>query len=74
MEAAGSTATSRGRRLWHELSRSRITYANAWVPGRVIGGTAMILGSLLWLVGLVLRYFGHRLSIFTPEQSAWFAQ
>ena len=45
-----------------------------WVPGRVIGGTAMIVGSIMWLTAMVLRYFGYRLGTFTAEQSAWFAQ
>ena len=74
MEAVVIPAPTRGRRLWDQLSRSRTTYADAWVPGRVIGGTAMVLGPLLWLLALLLRYLGYRLSTFTPEQSAWFAQ
>ena len=74
MDAADLSAPARGRELWGGLSRSRTAYANAWVPGRVLGGTAMVLGPLLWLAALILRYLGHRLSTFTPEQSAWFAQ
>jgi hypothetical protein len=34
----------------------------------------MIMGSILWLVALVLRYLGYRLGTFTAEQSAWFAR
>jgi hypothetical protein len=56
------------------FSRSGVVQTNAWVPGRVIGGGAMVLGALLWLMGLVLRYLGYRLATFPPEQSAWFAQ
>jgi hypothetical protein len=74
MDAVGSTATPHRRRLWSGFARPRATYANAWVPGRVIGGTALVLGPLLWLVALILRHLGHRLSTFTPEQSAWLAQ
>jgi hypothetical protein len=34
----------------------------------------MIMGSVLWLVAMVLRYLGYRLGTFTAEQPAWFAQ
>ena len=73
MEPARSTAATPGRRFLGEV-RSRTAQTNAWVPGRVIGGTAMILGPILWLVALVLRYLGYRLATFPPEQSAWLSQ
>ena len=73
MEPTG-TASTLVRRLMAGLTRSGAEQTNAWVPGRVIGGTAMIVGSIMWLTAMVLRYFGYRLGTFTAEQSAWFAQ
>jgi hypothetical protein len=34
----------------------------------------MVVGPLLWLVALVLRYLGFGIAVFTPEQSAWLAE
>ncbi|UJW30390.1 hypothetical protein L3Q67_35080 [Saccharothrix sp. AJ9571] len=46
---------------------------NAWFPGRVIGGAALVLGPLVWWAGLFLRYLALRSGAFTPEQLAEFA-
>ena len=62
------------RRLAAGLTRSGAEQTNAWVPGRIIGGTAMILGAIMWLAAMVMRFLGYRLGSFTAEQSAWFAQ
>lgn len=43
-----------------------------WFPGRVIGGTALIAGPLLWLTALFLRWLPFELGVFTPEQIAYF--
>ncbi|MFF0740349.1 hypothetical protein ACFYVL_08090 [Streptomyces sp. NPDC004111] len=43
-------------------------------PGRHTGATALVLGSLVWLAGLVLRYLAMRSAGFTPAQLTWFGQ
>jgi hypothetical protein len=54
------------------LSVNRTQTATAWVPGRVIGGVAMITGSLVWLAAVIIRYMARELAAFTPEQLAHF--
>ncbi|MFI0975716.1 hypothetical protein ACH4SP_01660 [Streptomyces sp. NPDC021093] len=49
-------------------------HRNAWFPGRSIGGASLVLGSLVWCAGLLLRYLAFRTAGFTPEQLAWFDQ
>ncbi|MGH8878679.1 MAG: hypothetical protein ACRD0P_15280 [Stackebrandtia sp.] len=43
-----------------------------WFPGRVIGGCALILGPLLWMVALVLRWLPFEIGVFTDKQIAHF--
>jgi hypothetical protein len=47
---------------------------NAWFPGRVIGGAALVLGPLVWWAGLLLRYLALHSGAFTAEQLAGFAR
>ncbi|MDI5975717.1 hypothetical protein [Amycolatopsis magusensis] len=47
---------------------------NAWFPGRVIGGAALVLGPLVWWAGLLLRYLALHSGAFTAEQLAEFAR
>lgn len=47
-------------------------HSNTWVPGRLIGGTTMIVGPLVWFAGLLVRYLAVQLSDLTPEQRARF--
>ena len=74
MEPTAGPAPTLVRRLAAGLTSSRVRHTNAWVPGRVIGGTAMLLGAIMWLAVMVVRHLGYRLGTFTAEQSAWFAQ
>jgi hypothetical protein len=74
MEPTAGAPSSLVRRFTAGLTRSGIEQTNAWLPGRIIGGTAMIMGSMMWLAAMVLRYLGYRLGTFTAEQSDWFAQ
>ncbi|OEU96250.1 hypothetical protein [Streptomyces oceani] len=46
--------------------------AYAWVPGRVIGGVALIVGPLVWFAGLLVRHIGVQVADFTPDQQALF--
>jgi membrane glycosyltransferase len=46
--------------------------STAWVPGPVIGGVAMISGSMLWLTAVVLRLVAREVAEFTPEQLGYF--
>lgn len=47
-------------------------HSNAWVPGRFIGGTTMIIGPLVWFAGLLVRYLAVHVADLTPEQRARF--
>lgn len=47
---------------------------NAWIPGRLIGGTALIVGPLVFLAGLLVRYLGLQAADFTLRQQIWFNQ
>ncbi|GAA4030539.1 hypothetical protein GCM10022247_64530 [Allokutzneria multivorans] len=49
----------------HELT-------NAWIPGRVLGGLALVLGPVVWLVALVVRHVAREIVVFTPQEQAWF--
>ncbi|MDA3646689.1 hypothetical protein LZ318_02195 [Saccharopolyspora indica] len=53
--------------------RPKQEFANAWPPGRLIGGTALIVGPLVWFAGLLVRHLGVRAAEFTPQQEAYFA-
>lgn len=39
-----------------------------WFPGRILGGTALIAGPLLWLTALTLRWLPFEIGGFTPAQ------
>jgi hypothetical protein len=56
------------------LASTRLRYANAWLPGRVIGGVALIVGPVLWLTALVLRWAGLRTTPLSSEQRAWLGE
>jgi hypothetical protein len=45
---------------------------NAWFPGRVIGGLALVAGPAVWCAGLLLRALAFRTAGFTPAQLAAF--
>lgn len=47
---------------------------NAWFPGRVIGGAALVAGPLVWWTGLLLRYLGLHSGAFSAEQLAAFSR
>jgi hypothetical protein len=47
-------------------------YDNAWLPGRWIGGVALLVGPMVFLAGLVVRHIGVSVATFTPAQEAWF--
>lgn len=47
-------------------------HVNAWVPGRYIGGAALIAGPLVWFAGLLVRHLAAEAADFTPQQQAWF--
>lgn len=43
---------------------------NSWFPGRLIGGTALLVAPLVWFAGFLLRYLIPLLAL-TPEQRDW---
>ncbi|MEV6865785.1 hypothetical protein AB0M44_32910 [Streptosporangium subroseum] len=45
-----------------------LIHRNAWFPGRIIGGAALVLGPIVWSAGLLLRYLALHSGAFTPEQ------
>lgn len=45
---------------------------DAWFPGRVIGGTALVIGPVLWAVGLVLRWWARSAADFSPAAQEHF--
>lgn len=47
-------------------------HTNAWVPGRRIGGATMIIGSLVWFAGLLVRYLAVHVADLSAEQRARF--
>ena len=47
-------------------------HTNTWVPGRIIGGTTMIIGPLVWFAGLLVRHLAIQFSGLTSEQRAHF--
>lgn len=49
-------------------------HRNAWFPGRLIGGAALVAGPLVWWTGLLLRYLGLHSGAFSAEQLAAFAR
>ncbi|HEY2062244.1 MAG TPA: hypothetical protein VGH57_27980 [Amycolatopsis sp.] len=51
-----------------------LVHRNAWFPGRVIGGAALVAGPLLWWTGLLLRYLGLHSGAFSAEQLAEFSR
>ena len=55
----------------NRLASSRVRHADAWVPGRLIGGVALIAGSALWLIAMILRWAVLRNTPVSPEQRAW---
>ncbi|EHR63197.1 hypothetical protein [Saccharomonospora cyanea] len=69
MTRSNTTTGSAGRRKTPSL-----VHHNAWFPGRVIGGTALVLGPVVWLAGLILRYLALSSAPFTAEQLDWFAR
>jgi hypothetical protein len=56
------------------LFDSRRRFPNAWFPGRVIGGIALSLGPVLWLVALTLRYAGLKAAALTADELTWLAE
>jgi hypothetical protein len=49
-----------------------VLHHNAWFPGRVIGGLALIVGPVVWCAGLLVRALAFRTAGFTPDQLAAF--
>ena len=49
-----------------------LIHRNAWFPGRIVGGAALILAPLVWSAGLLLRYLAVNSVAFSPEQLAEF--
>lgn len=47
-------------------------YDNAWIPGRWIGGIALLVGPVVFLAGLVVRHLAVVTATFSSEQEAWF--
>ncbi|MBB4703953.1 hypothetical protein [Sphaerisporangium siamense] len=43
-----------------------------WFPGRLIGGSALVLGPLAWTVALLLRHLALYAGPFTSTQLTWF--
>ncbi|GAA3760743.1 hypothetical protein [Salinactinospora qingdaonensis] len=41
-----------------------------WFPGRWVSGTALVLGPLLWLAGLLVRNHAQRATVLGPEERA----
>lgn len=52
------------------LVTSQVRHENAWFPGCVTGGLALIAGPALWLTALILRYAGLETSNLTADQRA----
>jgi hypothetical protein len=50
------------------------THDNAWFPGRLIGGVALVVGPIAWFCGLLLRYLALSSDALTAEQLAAFAR
>jgi len=46
-------------------------YDNAWLPGRWIGGIALLVGPVVFLAGLVVRHIGVVVAAFPPAREAW---
>jgi hypothetical protein len=44
--------------------------SDAWFPGPVIGGLALIAGPVLWCVGLLLRYLPNRMGLIPADRVA----
>ncbi|TYK53288.1 hypothetical protein [Actinomadura decatromicini] len=42
--------------------------SDTWFPGPVIGGLALIVGPVVWLTGMLLRYLASHSVTLTPEQ------
>ncbi|MEU4539162.1 hypothetical protein AB0G15_30340 [Streptosporangium sp. NPDC023825] len=49
-------------------------HRNAWFPGRLIGGVALVIGPIVWFAGLLLRHLILRSGAFTSEQLARFGE
>ncbi|WP_344923445.1 hypothetical protein [Streptosporangium oxazolinicum] len=49
-------------------------HRNAWFPGRLIGGVALVIGPIVWFAGLLLRHLILRSGTFTSEQLARFGE
>ncbi|GHF32595.1 hypothetical protein FNH07_29770 [Amycolatopsis bartoniae] len=67
---SGPTPAGSGRR-WRTPA---LVDRDAWFPGRVIGGAALVLGPLVWWAGLFLRYLALHSGAFTAGQLAEFAR
>jgi len=52
------------------LVTSQVRHENAWFPGSVTGGLALIAGPALWLTALILRYAGLETSNLPADQRA----
>jgi hypothetical protein len=52
--------------------RSARHHDNVWVPGRWIGGIALLVGPVVFLAGLVVRHVAVAVATFSPAQEAWF--
>lgn len=50
------------------LPRPALVDRAAWFPGRIVGGGALVLGPVLWCVGLLLRHLAPRSGVFGPQQ------
>ncbi|MFG3258998.1 hypothetical protein [Streptomyces sp. NPDC048172] len=46
--------------------------SGAWFPGRVVGGVTLVLGPVVWCVGLLLRHLAVETAGFTSAQRAAF--
>ncbi|MGJ6966002.1 hypothetical protein ACSDR0_29250 [Streptosporangium sp. G11] len=49
-------------------------HRNAWFPGHVIGGVALVVGPVVWFAGLLLRHLILHSGTFTSEQLARFGE
>jgi hypothetical protein len=45
-----------------------VVHHNAWFPGRLIGGLALVTGPVVWCAGLLVRALAFRTAGFTPAQ------
>ncbi|MDH2428216.1 hypothetical protein [Sphaerisporangium sp. TRM90804] len=67
------SGTDTAARSGGTFSTPALLCRNPWFPGRIIGGTALVLGPVVWFAGLLLRHLGVRSAAFTPAQAEAFA-